>query len=191
MTVPIRLVIESSYSIWEVSCFAADHSLIFHTYVPVSDNSPEEVIWSTRDGQTRLHRLEDQFAGIVYLLLDGAGAKALAASAVEKLDGLDTQTLAHAMSSHDSAALSAPAIAALGVLAPRTFDLVFFDLFRWVLHHPDEEIRRAAIKATAYAPWPELATELQRLASEDEVDDIRTLAGHAASLIQSQTAAEP
>lgn len=188
---PIRIVVESSRSVWHVSCFAFDLGLIFYSSVEPTDDVPGEVIWVTRDAATMLHRIDDQFAEMTYLLCRGEDAEAVAESAVAELDGLNAETLMLAMRSRDDASLSEPSITALGILAPLTFDPAFFATFQWILDHPSDQVRHAGIRATAYPAWPEFVAELDRLANSDINESNRTAAKRGAALIRSHHGAVP
>lgn len=174
-----RIVIEDRVTRWKVSCFAVDRGLVFYDKVPESDANPEEIIWISRDGATRLHRLDDRFAGVAYLVVDGADEASLAADAIDELDGLSLATLLAALAVDADAARSFPVIASLGVLAPPSFDPRVFDHFSRLLADEDPALRSKALTAAAYPTWPEFLPLLEAMASEDPDPEVRERAAVA------------
>lgn len=174
-----RVVLEHHVSQWKVSCFAADRGLVFYDKIAETESNPEEVIWINRDATMRLHRLEDRFAGIAYVVLDGADEDDLEAEVIESLDGLALATLLDAIAADRGAAVHPPVIAALGVLAPSTFEQRVFDEFMLLLADPDPAVRGAAASAAAHPAWIELTPVLQRIADEDVDAEVRARAGVA------------
>jgi len=184
----VRVVLEHDQTIWKVSCFAADRGLVFYDKIAPGEGRPEEVIWASRDAATRLHRIDDPYSGLVYLQIEGDGAAGLAADAEEALNGLTAALLIAAMKGRSDEAISPPAVAALGVLAPAQADEDFLASFRWLLGHADPGVRMAAIAATAYAVWPELAEDVAALAASDPDEAVRAYAANAAAVLRERLA---
>ncbi|MDC0715394.1 HEAT repeat domain-containing protein [Nannocystis bainbridge] len=185
-----RIVIEDRVTRWKVSCFAADHGLVFYDKVPESDANPEEVIWASRDGATRLHRLEDRFAGLAYLILDGEEEASLTTRAIDELDGLSLATLLIALAADPDAARAFPVIAALGVLAPPAFEPHVFAVFSRLLADADPSLRGKALAAAAYPAWPEFVPLMTAMASDDPDPDVRERAAVAVAAFRRHLAGE-
>ncbi|WAS97618.1 HEAT repeat domain-containing protein [Nannocystis punicea] len=162
-----RIVIEDRFTQWKVACFAADRGLVFYDKIPESDANPEEVIWASRDGATRLHRLDDRFLSIAYLVVDGAEEASLAAGAIDELDGLSLATLLAALAVDPRAARAFPVIASLGVLAPPSFEPRVFDHLSRLLADEEPSLRSKALNAAAYPTWPEFLPLLEAMANDD------------------------
>ncbi|MDC0668395.1 HEAT repeat domain-containing protein [Nannocystis radixulma] len=156
-----------------------DHGLIFYDKIPEGDANPEEVIWASRDAATRLHRLVDRFAGITYLVVDDADEASLAVGAIEELDGLSLATLLDAVAVDPKAARDLTVIAALGVLAPPSFEPRVFDEFSRLLADEEPAIRARTISAIACPSWPEFVPLLEAMASDDPHDEVRSRASVA------------
>jgi hypothetical protein len=178
-----RIVLDEHTSAQDVANFAQRHGLAFYDKLEPNDDRPGETIWISQGARDRLHRLDDQFCGLVYLIIKGDREDELRAAAAEELNGLTTETLAVAMHSRNDAALSRSSIAALGVLAPPVCQDDYLGIFRWLLHHKDAAVRDAAVSATGYAGWPQLIPELQKVASDDPKPELRHLAKIAVDAI--------
>ena len=67
----LKLGLDAAATQWRVSCVAADLGLVFYDKVIPSETNPAEVIWTSRDAETRLHRIEDPFIDQIYLAIVG------------------------------------------------------------------------------------------------------------------------
>ena len=186
-----RVVLEKQTSAQDVASFARRHGLELYDEIEANEDRPGETIWTSEGARDRLHRLDDQFSGLVYLIIKGDREEALRDAAEEELDGLTTEILAVAMQGRDDAALSRSAIAALGVLAPPACSEEYLGIFRWVLRHDNPAVRDAAISATGYARWPELIAELEHVATNDPDPALRDYAKIAIDAIADPDDADP
>ncbi|MCY1060601.1 HEAT repeat domain-containing protein [Nannocystis sp. SCPEA4] len=121
----------------------------------------------------------DRFAGITYLVVDGADEASLTVEAIEELDGLSLATLLDVVAVDPTAARALPVIAALGVLAPPSLDLRVFDEFSRLLADEEPAIRARTISAIAYPSWPEFLPLLEAMASDDPHAEVRSRASVA------------
>ncbi len=137
---------------------------------------PYEQVWANEEQSTAVHYVEDPISGTHYLWVRGEDTPELIVDLRNRLLSFDPEELielAHEAKTHDD---RVKAVFRLAVTFPR-FEPDVFDVFEaYVTHKPDPLLRRATLNAIAYCGWPESIPLLERVAKEDEDEQVRQTA---------------
>ena len=145
-------------------------------------DSPFEKIWLASDGRTRIHYIEDALISVRYVAVPGEDPGPVMDEVNSSLDTYDREELGRMFDAAEDRGHMVRAVYHVGAAAPPEFDAELFAYFERAFGSADSEVRRAAVFATAYAPWPEFRERLQRLASDDPEPAVRD---YAARMLES------
>lgn len=160
----------------EINQMAYDNDWQFQDLILPTETQPFEKIWLTADRQTAIHYIEDSMLGVRYLHVDGENRDPITALIQSRIAIYDLDAIRQQIETASDANLAIRATYHLAAIAPAQFDPELFGYFGRMLAHPDSEVRRAAIFATAYAPWVEFRPYLEQIAATDAVEDVRDFA---------------
>ncbi|GAA2836556.1 HEAT repeat domain-containing protein [Crossiella cryophila] len=137
-----------------------------------------EVVWLTEDNLT-LHYRQDYVSRSACFLFAGDDpelAEHLAAEMDTALDAYSVEELIDAATTTTEPPERGRALLRLGFGSPPTADDRILPVITAGLRDPDPDLRRTAIWATTYAPWPQYRAPLAELATGEPVPDVRDLA---------------
>lgn len=169
----LKLGLDPSITQWRIACFAADCGLIFYDKVAVSESNPAELIWSSRDGMSHFHYVDDPIISLKYLAFAGPGAPELYDRAGAELPVLTLRDALARLSDDESEEDRVTTASLLGLLAPAGFDPECFEAMKSLLFAPSRSVRRRAIMAAAYPAWPQFRPLLESLRDGDSEPDVR------------------
>lgn len=171
---PDQTAQDADYTAYRLNWDLEDH-------IKGDDSRPSEGIYRPRKAEGFVHRLDDPLLGFRYFLVTGADREAIAETireATKTVSAADAKTM---FDGSKDATERARAIRYVAVTAPDASDAGTLEIFRRALGDDALEVRQAAILATAYAGWPELAELLREVASNDADKDVRE---DAASMLE-------
>ncbi len=171
-----HVLIQESVHPEEVNQMAYDNDWQLQDLVLPTETQPFEKIWLTASGEVAIHYVEDSMLGARYLHVDGENRDQTTALIRSRIATYDLDEIRQQLKTASDTNLAIRATYHLAAIAPEQFDPEFFGYFSLMLAHPDSEVRRAAVFATAYAPWVEFRPYLERMAADDAVEDVRDFA---------------
>jgi hypothetical protein len=138
-----------------------------------SDDRPAEAIYKPRKLDGFAHRIDDDLLGFSYFTVTGKDREAIAEEIRKALPTISTADAKVKFEGAPNAEEKARAIKYVAITAPETKDAAALALFDKALHDESSEVRQAAILATGYAGWPELADLLRDVAENDADQEVR------------------
>lgn len=175
----LKLGLDPSTTQWRVACFAADRGLVFYDKVAPSESNPTELIWASRDGENRLHFVDDPVIVLKYLAFVGPDAPGLYEQAGAELPVFTMRDALARLASDESEEERLQTASLLGLLAPAEFDPEAFEALRVLLTAPSPAVRCRAIMAAAYPAWPQFRPLLESLREGDPEPEVRARADAA------------
>jgi hypothetical protein len=141
---------------------------------------PEEgtdyrVVWSVAP-MLSLHYFQDEISRHSYLVVVGADAAAVRATAALAESRLDIWRLDELLAEVDAASGPeglATAVVRAGLGCPEEFDERFFSRLHGALRHLDPRVRERALWAVSYVPWPSYRPQLSFIRENDAEVDLR------------------
>jgi len=171
-----RVLIRESVHPEEINQIAYENGWQFQELILPTETQPFEKIWVTADGEIQIHYIEDYLLGVRYLLVNGENRDTIISLIQTRIATFDRASIQLQLETATDANLAIRATYHLAVIAPEMFDPELFAYFKAMLLHPNNEVRRAAIFATAYAPWTEFRPYLERMKADDAAEDVREYA---------------
>ena len=113
--------------------------------------------WQTRDGRATISYVEDHRLGLRFFTVDGENRDATLAHLRSALAFEDAESVLSAAESATDASARVGAILKIARLAPDAVDARWMAMFQANLMHENAAVRAAALLASAYVGWPELA----------------------------------
>lgn len=162
----LKLGLSPSMSQWQVACFATDCGLVFFDKIEPGERNPLELIWASRDGETRLHYVDDAFIDLKYLALAGAETELLAGKARASLAAVTLQDALDRTNEEEDQDERLQTASLLGVLAPPQYEPSVFNAYSKLSASPDAAVRRRTVIAASYVAWPEFKPLLKTLATD-------------------------
>ncbi|GAA2397495.1 hypothetical protein GCM10010191_00130 [Actinomadura vinacea] len=171
-----RLILRSNVVDADIWGFAERQGWTYLGHVPRDSERGVfyEARWEVNDGNT-VHFVIDEFADVLYMVVQHHDPKATAKLARRIEDGLPVQSLEALAEEFDVnmyPAGWAKAVLALGVGAPRSMYEEFLNRIRESIGHREARVRSAAVWAMRYAAWPELRQFLERMAQSETDPDV-------------------
>jgi hypothetical protein len=173
---PTRILPKQTFTRDDASRLAHQLGWQYHDIFLPEGRQPFEKVWLTDDGHTSVHWIEDGEVDLNYFVVQGDNQPQVAAAIREDVEIVGRDEL---RSIFDRAEESDELLAALtmaAVAALPEFDHEVFQWFEAGFTHQRPSVRQASAILTAYPGWPEFRAPLERLASEDENDDVRETA---------------
>lgn len=135
-------------------------------------DQPEEYVYTTRDGATDLHFIQDHKIGFTYILVKGPAASQIVPILTENLRHYDPADVREGARNEMSSEERRSSLYLLALMTmDRGFDGEVFEIYEKAMQHPDAIVRGAALLGSAYLGWPELAAPVRKLANVDELDE--------------------
>jgi hypothetical protein len=143
-----------------------------------NERQPFEEIWSTPDGRTILHYVEDFILNLRFVAIQGENREAtesqLRYALVDAYERAEVLQIAEHATTREESMRAITLVAASASDEP---DPEFVKHFRATFAHDEVDVRRLAIFAVAYTGgWPELLESLEHMSSSDPEPEIRDLA---------------
>jgi hypothetical protein len=186
----VRLVLDNNVSEDELTALAGKHDWWMKRRIGRSGDQPQEYIYSTDDGATDLHFIQDHKIGVNYILVKGPAVAEVVSLLVESLEHYDPGDIREGAKNemgHDDRRRSLYHLAL--VMMDHGFDPEVFAIYKKALADASPIVRGAAVLGSAYLGWPELAEPLGALAGSSEPDD--SIRNDAAVLSAGLRAAAP
>ncbi|MEV4129888.1 hypothetical protein [Nocardia sp. NPDC049707] len=139
---------------------------------------PRQIAWYVGPAIAATYS-EDLLSGFPYVMITGSDEKVIRVTAELAESKLDTWRLDELVQSADPEADSATyatSVLRLGMGAPVEFDEEFFRSIRRALRSDRPEVRKYAVWAITYEPWPAHATLLAELLDEEQDEEVADLA---------------
>ncbi len=168
----VRSVLKDWVSREEIDRLASEKWWVFLGEVEATENTPYQKIWTTTDRKKAIHYIDDSLILIRYLQIKGEQPGEVADDIRASLDVYDKDEIRQMVESATQSSDVIDAIYIACVAAPQLYDEEYFQLFEDVLSHPDPEVRRAAIFAMSYVPWPQFNPLLEHVIATDP--EVRT-----------------
>jgi hypothetical protein len=167
----LRIVLPDSISEQDVDAAAWDNHWSLVRTIKADANKPHEVLWHDSTQNVTIHYIEDFYIGLAYLVLQGEVLDLVIEDIYASLP--QAYQASDVFSMLDKAENLTRSIHCLGLIAPPSFNQIFFDRFQQTLSHSDPKIRSATITAIAYAGWPEFKSSLEGLYQSELDPDVR------------------
>ena len=173
-----RMVLDGAVTAAQVADLARAKGWILDREIPAAESPPVpyEIIWRTADGQACIHYVEDWVLGLKYLRFTGPDPGNAAAFAGALLPTLGREDLRREVRQAQQPAQLIDALYLAAALAPEATDAEILGYLKGGMDHADPRVRKAAVFATAYAPWRFFEPTLERLAAQDADAGTRELA---------------
>lgn len=146
---------------------------------PESEGLVRQIRWSAGAG-LQVFFGTDAYAGCSYFFVEGRDLTAVLETHVQLAllseSWLPDQLLG-AIDGATSTDMLIEALIRAGLGAPPEFDEDFFAHLTAYFHHPEVDVRAAAVLAVCYAPWREYLPLLRELAERDPDKEVRLDAG--------------
>jgi hypothetical protein len=163
----IRLVVKDSLTREGIDTLAKVNQWSFVQEILPGEDTPYQKIWTTADTQTAIHYIEDALIKVRYLQVKGAEPEKVARQIHASGETFDREDMLYMLDHASQPAEAFDAIYFACIVAPEQYDREYFERFEKMFSHADAEVRRAAIFAVAYFPWPQFRAVLERLVSDD------------------------
>ena len=176
----VRIVLDDSEEEGNVTAVAGKHHWVHTRSIAQSGDQPEEYIYTTRDGATLIHWIQDHKTGVKYILVNGPEAPKVSKILRDKLLHFAPEYIGeHARERGLGATERRLALYHLALdKMEHGFDQATFDLYKQAMGDPDPIVRGGAVLGSAYLGWPQLAEPMRALATAKEPDEsIRKDAG--------------
>lgn len=184
----LKMGLNPLVSQWQVAGFATDCDLVFVDKVESGEGNPPEVIWASRNGETRLHFVDDPFIDLKYLAFVGAEEEQLANQARESSSVLTLQDALDRAGREEEESERLQTASLLGVLAPAQYEPAVFEAYRRLFASPSAAVRRRAVIAASYPAWPEFKSLLKELLATEPDGAVRARAEVALAALDQQGA---
>jgi hypothetical protein len=135
-------------------------------------------------GGTAVHLFDDPGLGIQQLVVEGGDNERVAAQLRERIPTFTAADMPALFDQPEEEFDFSEGLGILAVVAPPQADSGLVELFRRGFTHDDPFVREQAALAATVPGWPELRADIERMAQEDEDDDVRTTAAGALSDIR-------
>jgi hypothetical protein len=167
----LRIVLPDSISEQDVDAAAWDNHWSLVRTISADANTPHEVVWHDSTQNVTIHYIEDFYIGFAYLVLQGDILDLVIEDIYASLP--QAYQVSDIFAMLDTTKNLTQPIYCLGLIAPPTFNQIFFDRLRQALTHSDPKIRSATITAIAYTGWPEFRSALQSLYQSEFDPEVR------------------
>jgi hypothetical protein len=171
-----RILPKQSFTRDDASRLAHQHGWQYHNIFLPEGRQPFEKVWLTDDGLTSVHWIEDGEVDLNYFLLQGEHQPQVAGAIREDVETVGRDELRSMLDRAEESDEFLSALTMAAVSAPPEFDTEVFEWLERGFTHPRPPVRQAAAILTAYPGWPEFRAPLERLANEDEDDEVRQAA---------------
>lgn len=172
----IRLLLPFWMNDANLDAVARQQGWTFAEHRPATDVS-EEIVWTTADSATVVSYVADFGVQLQYIVVQGAAAESIATTLSDRFPVItvdDVLDMAGSAGSRDEMVhlLYHAAVAAReDAEDPRLRAII-----EQGLAHTDSEVRRAAVFATAYAPWRSFEDPLRHMVDHDDAASVREIA---------------
>jgi hypothetical protein len=175
----VRVVLDESAHEDQLTALAGRYDWWMKSRIGRNGDQPEEYVYSTDDGATDLHFIQDHKIGVTYILVAGPAAGEVVPLLRESLDHYDPDEILEGAKNEMGAGDRRRSLYYLALVTmDRGFDREVFEIYRKALADPDPYVRGSAVLGAAYLGWPELAEPIGALARPEEPDEtIRRDAG--------------
>lgn len=140
--------------------------------------TPRQISWYVGPA-IALTYCEDLLSGFFYVMITGSDEKVIRSTVELAETTLNTWRLPELVRSADPGAdpdTYAAEVLRLGLGAPVEFDEEFFRSVRRALRSAQPEVRKNAVWAITYEPWPAYAPLLEELLEEEQDEEVADIA---------------
>ncbi|AKF11738.1 HEAT repeat domain-containing protein [Sandaracinus amylolyticus] len=174
LTAPIlRLVPGEKEDADEMMGFANEEYWLLARVIEADGDAPAEDIYTTEDGRTRIHWIQDPKISRGYIALAGENVEEVAELIRSGMSILGLEEIRQRALSATSRADRMRSIYDLALAAPIEHDPGIFEIFGSYLEDADPDVRGAAVLAISYVGWREFLEPLRTRASEDADGSVR------------------
>ncbi len=139
----------------------------FADFTPTIQGDIYQCVWMTHDKETRIEYTHNPFMGVQYCTVSGANQAHHVQTIREALPTYSEGDIQHWIETARTIDESIWAIYHAVILAPATYDSIYFGYLQAALTHTEPEVRKAAIHAAVFVAWPEIRKLLRQRANED------------------------
>lgn len=182
----IRVVLDDRVVENDLTALASKQRWRIRRRIARSGDQPAEYIYTTRDGATDLHFIQDHKIGVTYILVKGRDAARIAGAVSAGLRHHEPAMIRARAQRATEAMDRRRSLYHLALIAmDRAVDPEVLEIYQRALVDPDPLVRGSAVLGSAYLGWGELAGPVGALAGPAEPDpgirrDAALLAGRLA-----------
>lgn len=169
----IRLPLKANMSRGVVVTFAYNDYWIWNDTIRDSKSDPYEVIYLTEDEKNIIHYKEDHLIGVHYILLIGEELDDLNQRICSHLDVYEVEELFELISEETMIPDLIQNIYFVAVAASAGFDESYYQKYKKLLFHKNEEVRLASIRGIGYIEWKEFKEDLIKVVENDASEKVR------------------
>lgn len=141
-------------------------------------------MWASHDTNTSVHYIEDNFINLDYVMVLGENYKLVAPLITEHVRVVPRSEVIQYAKDAQTWEEMAYAVEGVAATASSEFDTELFGIIGRAIHHDNEEVRHAALRAIAYVEWHECANLILELAAHDPNNEIKSNAAKLHKTLQ-------
>lgn len=155
----MNLVLKETSGELDVRLIASINNWQLVAEYPFKDNSPHQIQWQYGNDTVVVY-LEDFLLELNYLVVHGNDEDAVKNQVVNGLEIYTEADVFRLNSEFVDSQTATILIKVASLIAPKTFDEVYFELLLKTFHFKDTDVQRTAVFAVNYIPWIQFRTAL-------------------------------
>ena len=173
----LAIILNESVSCDEIDGVAYDNGWVVSRIIKETEDTPEEVIFQTKDDQNFIHYIIEQDGGYPYLTVEGNSIESTVNTICLSLPTHSREEIIRMIRSPSDYAEYCKGILYLGLSGRfQKSDGEVLELFRQILQHENSEIRIGGLFGMSYSGWPEFRALAQPLIENDSDSNVRETA---------------